>query len=217
MGDMSKDPPKRADDVEIPEELFAQLSEVDRKQRAAQLTQDIANKYDPSTMSKMVVESAGRGEALDYATRVEMERRLRGNFGNVRVFRGAFADSMTKAHGADAVTVANTGMIMMGSGRRSDPKTALGKSLLAHELTHVSQAQQGLHFALEGGQGQAAPHEQEAEAVESAVHAEATGAKGGGDGGKGGDKDKKEKKIIERVIELVREHDLVRRERLGHD
>ena len=100
-----------------------------------------------------------------------MEKRLGGRFGDVRVFRGPFAEAVTKAHRADAVTIANTGMILVREGPRSDPKTALGKALLAHELTHVSQAQRGLHFALEGGESQGAPHEQEAEAVESAVHA----------------------------------------------
>ena len=62
---------------------------------------------------------------------------------------------------------------------------------MAHELTHVSQAQRGLHFALEGGESQGAPHEQQAEAVESAVHAEASaggeeGQEGGGKHGGGG-------------------------------
>ncbi len=210
MGDMSR----KSDDVEVPEELFAKLSEADRQQKAAKLSQDIAAKYDPEKLSSMIVADAGRGEALDYGTRIEMERRLGGNFGNVRVFRGAFADTLTKAHNADAITVANTGMVMMRSGgRRSDPKTALGKSLLAHELTHVSQAQQGMHFALESG-SQNEPHEQEAEAAESAVHADATGEAGGG-GGKGKDED--DKKLIERVIEMVREAAVIRRERVGQD
>ena len=104
-----------------------------------------------------------------------MERRIGGRFGDVRVFRGPFAEAVTKAHRADAVTIANTGMILVREGPRSDPKTALGKALLAHELTHVSQAQRGLHFALEGGESQGAAHEQEAEAVEQQVHAEETG------------------------------------------
>ena len=114
-----------------------------------------------------------------------MERRLGGRFGDVRVFRGPFAEAVTKAHRADAVTIANTGMILVREGPRSDPKTALGKALLAHELTHVSQAQRGLHFALEGGESQGAAHEQEAEAVESAGarRGDAQAARRGGKGG----------------------------------
>src|SRR4029077_18642198 len=119
-----------------------------------------------------------RGERLDLGTRQEMERRIGGQFGDVRGFRGPFAEAITRHHRADAVTVANTGMILVREGPRSDPKTALGKALLAHELTHVKQAQRGLHFALEGGQWSEAAHEREAEAVEAQVHAEATGQAG---------------------------------------
>ena len=123
-----------------------------------------------------------------------------------------FAEAVTKAHRADAVTIANTGMILVREGPRSDPKTALGKALLAHELTHVSQAQRGLHFALEGGESQGAPHEQEAEAVESQVHAEETGA-GQAGGGKGGGGGVDKRAVIARVIELVEDWDRTQAER----
>src|SRR5262249_5130785 len=52
---------------------------------------------------------------------------------------------------------------------RSAPGTTSGRALLAHELTHVAQAQRGLHFALEGGGGDGA-HEQEARSVEQSVN-----------------------------------------------
>ena len=121
---------------------------------------------------------------------------------------------MTKAHRADAVTIANTGMILVREGPRSDPKTALGKALLAHELTHVSQAQRGLHFALEGGESQGAPHEQEAEAVEQQVHAEETAqARPAGRQGGGGGVDRQQ--VIARVIELVEDWQRTTAERLG--
>jgi len=143
-----------------------------------------------------------------------MERRLGGRFSDVRVFRGPFAEAVTKAHRADAVTIANTGMILVREGPRSDPKTALGKALLAHELTHVSQAQRGLHFALEGGESQSAPHEQEAEAVEQAVHADETGqAPAAGKGGGGGGVDRAA--VVARVVELVEDYQRMQAERLG--
>jgi hypothetical protein len=200
-----------ADDLDnIPEEL---LTEEERKKRAKKLTQDIAHKYDPDRLSRLVVEGAGRGERLDESTRLEMEERIGGSFGNVRVFHGPFAEAITKQHKADAVTVGSTGMILVREGPRSDPKTALGKALLAHELTHVAQAQKGLHFALEGGASQDAPHEKEAEQVESAVHAGAGGGgKGGGGGGKGADI---EKMIIERVFEIIEEEQRHYMQRLG--
>jgi hypothetical protein len=73
-----------------------------------------------------------------------------------------------------------------------------------------------LHFALEGGQSQEAPHEQEAEHVESKVHAEATGKGGGKDGdGGGGDKGVDRNLVIARMMELLEEHDRVWRDRIG--
>jgi hypothetical protein len=208
-----------ADDAGTPEE---KLSEEERKKRALKLSQDIAERYSPDKLSKIVVGEAGRGEHLDLATQSEMERRIGGKFGDVRVFRGPFAEAITKAHRADAVTVANTGMILVREGPRSDPQTALGKALLAHELTHVKQAQSGLHFALESGEAQAAPHEAEAEHVEAQVHAESSGALqaaagGGAAHGKQNNPEHKKKKVMERVFEMLQEHARLHRERLGLD
>ncbi|HEY2749586.1 MAG TPA: DUF4157 domain-containing protein [Polyangia bacterium] len=191
------------------------IDEEERKRRALALSQEIAQRWDPSRLSKLVVGGAGSGEKLDLDTQSEMERRLGGRFADVRVFRGPFAEAVTKAHRADAVTVANTGMILVREGPRSDPKTALGKALLAHELTHVSQAQRGLHFALEGGESQGAAHEQEAEAVESAVHAEATGQGQAGAKGKGGGGGVDRAAVIARVVELVEDWQRLHAERLG--
>jgi hypothetical protein len=192
----------------------AALTEEERRKRALALGQEIAHRWEPSRLSKFVVGGAGSGEKLDLGTQSEMERRLGGRFADVRVFRGPFAEAVTRQHKADAVTIANTGMILVREGPRSDPKTALGKALLAHELTHVSQAQRGLHFALEGGESQGAPHEQEAEAVESQVHAEETGqAKAAGGGGGGGGVDRAA--VVARVLELVDDWDRLQSERLG--
>jgi hypothetical protein len=193
------------------------LSEEERKRRALRLSQEIAQKYDATRLSKVVINDAGSGEKLDLATQSEMEKRLGGRFSDVRIFRGPFAETVTKAHRADAVTVANTGMILMREGPRSNPKTALGKALLAHELTHVSQAQRGLHFALEGGESQSAPHEQHAEAVESQVHAEETGGAPKGADKKGGAKKIDPAAVIARVLELVEEEARVQGERIGRE
>jgi hypothetical protein len=191
------------------------LSEEERKQRALRLGQEIAHKYDASRLSRVVINDAGAGEKLDVGTQSEMEKRLGGRFSDVRVFRGAFAEAVTKAHRADAVTIANTGMILVREGPRSDPKTALGKALLAHELTHVSQAQRGLHFALEGGESQGAPHEQEAEAVEQQVHAEASGGAPAAAAAQGGGGAIDKKQVIARVLEMVESWERTYEERLG--
>ncbi len=207
-----------ADDGLKPEE---ELTEEERRQRTLKLSQDIAERYSPDRLSKIVVDQAGRGEHLDLATQSEMERKIGGKFGSVRIFRGPFAEAITKQHRADAVTVANTGMILVREGPRSDPKTALGKALIAHELTHVKQAQRGLHFALEGGGAQNAPHEAEAEAVEAQVHAESQGGgashEHGGKKGGGKNDEAKRRKVLARVYELLDDWNRLHRERNGLD
>jgi hypothetical protein len=194
------------DDVEVDEE--------ERQRRALRLSQEIAERYSPERLRSIVVDEAGRGESLDLGTQQEMERKIGGQFAGVRVFRGPFAEAITRQHRADAVTVANTGMILVREGPRSDPKTALGKALLAHELTHVKQAQRGLHLALEEGKSSSAPHEQEAEAVESAVHAQEIGVpaeRAAASPGQLG------AKVSARVLELIFEAQRLGRDRLGRD
>ena len=168
------------------------------------LDQDIARKYDPDRLRKLVVKGAGRGDKLDATTRTDMERLHPGHdFSHVRVFRGAFAEEITARHKADAVTVANTGMILMRESARSAPGTTSGRALLAHEMTHVAQAQKGMHFALahEVGHG---PQEDEAHAKQHEVE--------GGGGGEHHDpvaqrlkEEAKRAKIIERALELMAE------------
>ena len=199
-----------ADERERPNET----DEERRRRLQEELSRQIEARYSPERLRSTVVEGAGKGEALDLATRQEMERKLGGRFGDVRVFRGPLAEAVTRRHGADAVTVADTGMILVREGPRADPRTALGKSLLAHELTHVKQAQGGMHFALEHGQSQAAPHEKEAEAVEARVHAEESGHKASPDGPKV-DPEAIRKLVMARVHELIEENRRLRRERLG--
>lgn len=197
-----------------PSEL-ARIDEEERKRRALLLSQQIAQKYDGSRLGRIVVNDAGTGEKLEAGLQSQMESRLGGRFADVRVFRGPFAEAVTRAHRADAVTIANTGMILVREGPRSDPKTALGKALLAHELTHVSQAQRGLHFALEGGEAQSAPHEQEAEHVEHQVHAEESGnAPDGKPKAQAPGVDRSA--VIARVLELMSEAARLKRERNGY-
>jgi hypothetical protein len=180
-------------DPEIPRE--------EQERRALALSDEIARKYSRESLSRFVVDGAGTGEKLDLQLKSEMERRLGADFGNVRVFRGPFAEAVTRHHKADAVTIANTGMILVREGPRANVQTAQGKALLAHELTHVKQAQQGLHFAkTDGGDGNA-PLEREAHAVEAQVHADELGGAGGAAGGPNAAE--LEKLIIEKTIELI--------------
>lgn len=144
----------------------------------ATLDQEIARKYDPAALSRLVMRDAGRGEPLDLHTRAQMERRLGSNFGGVRVFRGPLAEEITQRYRADAVTVGGTEMILVREGARSNFESSAGRSLLAHELTHVRQQQRGLHFAQQGGGGEDSEHEKEARQVEASVHAEEQGHQG---------------------------------------
>ncbi len=213
---------------EIDVEGLDKLSEEERRKRQTGLSDDIARRYDPTRLAQLVVDQAGRGEQLEFGLRSEMEKRLGGSFEHVRIIRGQFAEDVTRAHRADAITVANTGMILVREGPRADPSTALGKALVAHELTHVTQAQRGLHFALEGGEAGEGAHEAEASAVETAVAADASGGGGGGGGGGagggGGGGGGGEAKaagpdlgplIMARVLELVEERRRLMRQRLG--
>ena len=195
-------------------ELSASEIEEDEKRRRQRLTldQEIARKYDANRLSTMVIQGAGRGERLDLATRMEMERRIPGNdFSKVRVFRGAFAEEITAKYKADAVTVANTGMILMRGSARSAPGTTAHQALLAHELTHVAQAQRGMQFALESG-GEDGEHEKQAREAEAGV----THNKAAPDKHAGIEKAlARRKKIIERAMEIIGEQRQISEERLG--
>lgn len=76
------------------------------------------------------------GQPLNTRTRSFMESRFGRDFSGVRVHTDATAARSARAVGAMAYTLGND--IVFGSGRYS-PETQEGKSLLAHELTHVAQ------------------------------------------------------------------------------
>ena len=141
------------------------------------LDHEITRKYDPGALSKLIMRDAGRGEALDLHTRGQMERRLGGNFSNVRVIRGPLAEEVTARYRADAVTVGGTELVLVREGWRSNFQTADGQALLAHELTHVQQQQRGLHFAHSpGGHDESHSHlEDEAELMEHLTRADHQG------------------------------------------
>ena len=79
---------------------------------------------------------AGGGLPLDTATRAFFEPRFGHDFGAVRVHTDDRASKSAEALGAMAFT--NSGHISFRAGQY-DPRSANGKLLLAHELTHVVQ------------------------------------------------------------------------------
>src|SRR5215813_9110428 len=114
---------------------------------------------------------AGKGEALDHSIRSKYEKRFGVDLGHVRVYTGEFAEEFNRQRSAYAVTIGSTGMILMGGSPEKSMASASGQALLAHELTHVAQAQKGLHrkATSAGGMPFAEEHEAEAEAVEQSV------------------------------------------------
>ena len=110
-----------------------------------ELTDEIARKYDPERLLKLVARKAGRGEALDASIRAKYEKRFGVDLGHVRVVTGEFAEEFNRQREAHAVTVGGTGLILMGNTTDKAVGTRAGEALLAHELTHVAQARRGLH------------------------------------------------------------------------
>jgi len=121
----------------------------DKPDRPEDISDELARKYDPERLLRMLAKRAGRGQALDHALRSKYEKRFGVDLGHVRIYTGEFAEEFNKQRNAYAVTLGRTGAILMGG---SPDKTGnAGQALLAHELTHVAQAQRatagagGLH------------------------------------------------------------------------
>ncbi len=173
-----------------------------------QLTDEIAKKYDPERLLKIVSSRAGKGQSLEHDVRAKYEKRFGVDLGHVRVMTGSFAEEFTKQRSAYAVTVGGTGMILMGGSGDKGMHTRAGQALLAHELTHVAQQRRGLSNK-DFDSTHAQEHEQEAEEVEHEIEQ-------GGDGSgvanisaaaakKDSEAKQKEKneKIVEKVMDMV--------------
>jgi hypothetical protein len=133
-----------------------------------ELSDELARKYDPERLLKLVSRKAGRGEALDASIRAKYEKRFGVDLGHVRVITGEFAQEFNRQRDAYAVTVGGTGMILMGNSPDKAAGTRSGEALLAHELTHVAQARRGL-YNKDRAPDFTAAHELEAHEVEHEV------------------------------------------------
>jgi hypothetical protein len=81
-------------------------------------------------------ERSGKGIPLPKNTRVEMEKAMGTDFGQVSLHTDANAVEMSRSIGAQAFTHGNDIYFNTGKFR---PENIMGKRLLAHELTHVIQ------------------------------------------------------------------------------
>ncbi|MFD4997632.1 eCIS core domain-containing protein [Streptomyces buecherae] len=86
------------------------------------------------------VVSSGGGQALDPETRTDMETRLGADFSDVRVHTDAAAHDSAKEVGAHAYTVGNNVVFQRDA---YDTSSRQGRTMLAHELTHVVQQRSG--------------------------------------------------------------------------
>src|SRR6478609_2520321 len=81
-----------------------------------------------------VISSGGR--PLEPDVRTDMEGRLGADFGDVRVHDDGAAHDSAKAVNAHAYTVGSNVVFQRDA---YDPSSTTGKTMLAHELTHVAQ------------------------------------------------------------------------------
>lgn len=99
-----------------------------------------------SSVPDNFISSLGLGQPLDKATRDYFEPRFGYDFSHVRVHSDAKASETAQAVNALAYTTGRD--VVFGSGRYS-PETREGRRLLAHELTHVVQQDQGNGITLQ--------------------------------------------------------------------
>jgi hypothetical protein len=144
------------------------VSTDDNSQPSEELTDELARKYDPERLLKLLERKAGRGAPLDASIRAKYEKRFGVDLSHVRVVTGEFAEEFNRQRDAYAVTVGATGVILMGNSPDRSMGSRSGEALLAHELTHVAQAQRGLHNRLVAPDFTPA-HEMEAHAIEDEV------------------------------------------------
>ena len=72
------------------------MSEQDIEPGAEELTDELARKYDPERMLRMVSRRAGKGERLDRSIREKYEKRFGVDLGHVRVYSGEFAEEFNR-------------------------------------------------------------------------------------------------------------------------
>lgn len=191
--------------------------------RAEEISDEVAKKYDPERLLKIISRRAGRGEALDHSIRSKYEKRFGVDLGHVRLYSGEFAEEFNRKHNAYAVTIGSTGMIMMGGSPEKSMGSTSGQALLAHELTHVAQAQRGLHRKGYGGDMPFGAEHDEIEAeAEQEEAAEAAGgstaqAADAGVAKMANDEQRKQdiEKIKDRVLEMAADAARTQRSRNG--
>lgn len=94
----------------------------------------------PEHVERAIDTQAGSGSAMDHTTRQSMEGAFGADFSGVRIHNDSEADTLNSELSARAFTRGND--IFFSAGQYS-PTTGDGQRLLAHELTHVAQQEDG--------------------------------------------------------------------------
>jgi hypothetical protein len=204
------------------EEQLEAAADLPPEELSDELAEEIANKWDPDRILRLVAKRSGKGESLDATLRNRYERKLGVDLSHVRVYTGELAEEINKAYNADAVTIGNTGMILMGGSAEKSMATADGQALLAHELTHVAQSKRGVfRDARFGDDMPLATEEHEAEAHEAQAE-ELAEQRGGGAGAAGGAEQEAQQaaqqlseQVIARVLDMLGESGRVMLQRGG--
>jgi hypothetical protein len=179
----------------------------------------LESRWDPGKLSKFMRSSAGsKGTRLDAHQRGFFEKRLGVDLGDVRIYTGELAEEITKAHGAEALTVGDTGIILMRQSAKFQAGSAAHTALLAHELTHVAQNRpDAIARKATSASGQVEEEEQEAEHHEAEVFAELTGQAGSkpSEGDKDQAKRDRKEKLLGLVMKVFEEEDWLQPMRFG--
>ena len=176
------------------------------------LEQVLASRWDPSKLSSfMKASQSSRGQRLDTGHRARFEKRFGVDLGDVRIYTGELAEEITKAHGAEALTVGDTGMIIMRQSARFAQGSAAYTALLAHELTHVAQARPDAmaRKTTSAAQGQLHASEEEAELNEAQTMAEELGIPGPSEGEKSEAAAGKKDQLLALVMKLMEEDEWI--------
>lgn len=107
---------------------------------AGETTDVMGGEAVPTEVQETIRRRAGRGSALPTRTAQDLGERLGTDLGSVRVHADAEADTVARSVQAKAFTLGSD--IYFSKGTYS-PDSREGRSLLAHELTHVRQHQHG--------------------------------------------------------------------------
>ncbi len=113
-------------------------------------TEELITGEQPQRSPVLDLLASSSGDPLPPPVRTDMEARMGQDFSGVRVHTGGAASDSAKAVQAHAYTVGED--IVFGSGTYS-PDSDHGRTLLAHELTHVVQQRSGPVAGTEVGGG----------------------------------------------------------------